>query len=322
MTSPHDVLGVSRDADDETIRAAFRKAAKAYHPDLNDGSEAAARRFKQIAAARDALLKGPELRLDVNRRLPFGPRRPGDQALDVQEYECENRNIRIAPRMTAGGVMTVLLVACVISSAVVFLPQRGVVAAFEQAIAGVLDMKDVAVRGPTARADVRRVSIEPQDTTPRDSEPQPIPTIDVAAVPSSNDAAAVPSVNDAAAVRSLNDNESKHATVATGAKKPNVERDRHKGDAGDTRAIEPHAAKRAPAAPAIAVASRVPEAQTPAGAAVAGRAAVNRLPPQPNATANPRPEPAPTTPRPTHALNGCWTDEGHGRWTPCDSGTD
>src|ERR1700730_8670579 len=61
MTSPYEVLGVSSGASDEAIRAAFRKAAKACHPDLNDGDEVAARRFKEIAAARDTILKNRKL---------------------------------------------------------------------------------------------------------------------------------------------------------------------------------------------------------------------------------------------------------------------
>ena len=33
----YDVLGVSRDADAATIKKAYRKLAKKYHPDTNEG---------------------------------------------------------------------------------------------------------------------------------------------------------------------------------------------------------------------------------------------------------------------------------------------
>ena len=38
----YDILGVSRRATEEDIRKAFRKAAKANHPDVNPGNAAAA----------------------------------------------------------------------------------------------------------------------------------------------------------------------------------------------------------------------------------------------------------------------------------------
>src|SRR5262249_15747687 len=54
--TPYDLLGLPPDADDETIAMAFREAAKRWHPDLNPNDPEAERQFKQIAAARDALL--------------------------------------------------------------------------------------------------------------------------------------------------------------------------------------------------------------------------------------------------------------------------
>lgn len=58
--NPYDVLGVPRDADDDTIRKAFRKAARKYHPDLNKAPGAEAR-FKAVNAAHD-VLSDPEKR--------------------------------------------------------------------------------------------------------------------------------------------------------------------------------------------------------------------------------------------------------------------
>jgi hypothetical protein len=54
--TPYDLLGLPPDADDETIAMAFREAAKRWHPDLNPNDPEAERQFKQISAARDALL--------------------------------------------------------------------------------------------------------------------------------------------------------------------------------------------------------------------------------------------------------------------------
>jgi DnaJ-class molecular chaperone len=52
---PYVVLGLSRDATEQQIRAAYRKLAKSFHPDLNPGDKAAEERFKKIASANDIL---------------------------------------------------------------------------------------------------------------------------------------------------------------------------------------------------------------------------------------------------------------------------
>jgi DnaJ-class molecular chaperone len=57
----YDILGVARGATEDEIRSAFRKLAKANHPDVNQGSAGAAERFKKIAAAND-ILSDPDKR--------------------------------------------------------------------------------------------------------------------------------------------------------------------------------------------------------------------------------------------------------------------
>ncbi len=65
-TDPYEILGVKRDANEAAIRAAYRKLAKRYHPDLNPGKADAAERFKQINAAND-ILSDPEKRARFDR---------------------------------------------------------------------------------------------------------------------------------------------------------------------------------------------------------------------------------------------------------------
>jgi molecular chaperone DnaJ len=49
------ILGVPKDASEETIKKAYRKLARKWHPDLNPGNKEAEKKFKEISAAYDAL---------------------------------------------------------------------------------------------------------------------------------------------------------------------------------------------------------------------------------------------------------------------------
>ncbi len=55
MAQPHEVLGVAANADEATINAAFRRAAKKFHPDLNNGDASGIQRLRRLIAARDFL---------------------------------------------------------------------------------------------------------------------------------------------------------------------------------------------------------------------------------------------------------------------------
>ena len=51
----YEVLGVERNADAETIKKAYRKAAIKFHPDKNPGDKEAEEKFKEAAEAYDVL---------------------------------------------------------------------------------------------------------------------------------------------------------------------------------------------------------------------------------------------------------------------------
>lgn len=55
------VLGVGRDADDSTIKKAYRKLAKKYHPDTSAGNAQAEEKFKEVTEAYE-ILSDPEKR--------------------------------------------------------------------------------------------------------------------------------------------------------------------------------------------------------------------------------------------------------------------
>ena len=51
----YEVLGVNKNADAATIKKAYRKLAKKYHPDSNEGNASAAEYFKEVNEAYDVL---------------------------------------------------------------------------------------------------------------------------------------------------------------------------------------------------------------------------------------------------------------------------
>ncbi|MGO3815688.1 MAG: DnaJ domain-containing protein, partial [Cellulosimicrobium funkei] len=53
-------LGVPKDADDAAIKKAYRKLARKYHPDQNQGDASAEAKFKEIGEAYAVLSDPPE----------------------------------------------------------------------------------------------------------------------------------------------------------------------------------------------------------------------------------------------------------------------
>ncbi|MEE2690338.1 MAG: molecular chaperone DnaJ [Pseudomonadota bacterium] len=62
----YSILGVTRDADEAAIKAAFRKGAMQYHPDRNNGDPTAEQKFKEINAAYECL-SDPQKRAAYDR---------------------------------------------------------------------------------------------------------------------------------------------------------------------------------------------------------------------------------------------------------------
>lgn len=138
MKDYYSILGVSRDADQEEIKRAYRRLARRYHPDVNKGDREAEERFKEITEAYEVLgdeekrrrydLQGSGMGLSAfmedfaDFTSPFGgifdmffgrpsrasrqaPRRGSDLVMEVEidleeAYRGEEREVEI-PRMSS-----------------------------------------------------------------------------------------------------------------------------------------------------------------------------------------------------------------------------
>lgn len=68
MTDWYKVLGVPRQATEETIKKAYRRLAKTYHPDAHPGSQEHERKFREISEAY-SILSDPEKRKKYDEEL-------------------------------------------------------------------------------------------------------------------------------------------------------------------------------------------------------------------------------------------------------------
>jgi molecular chaperone DnaJ len=92
--NPYEVLGVAKNASDDEIKKAYRKLARQYHPDANQGDAAAEERFKDVQGAYD-LLSDREKRKAYDTFGQVGARGfPGDGAdmggMRFEEFDLSN----------------------------------------------------------------------------------------------------------------------------------------------------------------------------------------------------------------------------------------
>ena len=90
VSDPYKVLGLSPDATDEEVKAAYRKLAKKYHPDLNPGNQRAAERMNEINAAYDQI-KNPQPQQDSYGG-SYGGGYGGAYGGAYQSYDAGERN--------------------------------------------------------------------------------------------------------------------------------------------------------------------------------------------------------------------------------------
>jgi curved DNA-binding protein CbpA len=101
MGTLYDLLGALPDDNAEGLRTAFRKAAKATHPDLNPDNPEAALRFRQLVRAHD-ILSDEEQRAAYNQLLAIATRQLPSKSRRVYEKLHRFASSTIAATIISG----------------------------------------------------------------------------------------------------------------------------------------------------------------------------------------------------------------------------
>ena len=80
----YEVLGIQKGADEATIKNAYRKLAKKYHPDVNPGDKTAEEKFKEVNEAYQ-VLSNPQKRAQYDQFGHDGPQLRYDLTISFEE---------------------------------------------------------------------------------------------------------------------------------------------------------------------------------------------------------------------------------------------
>lgn len=112
MKTLYELLGALPDDDADSLRAAFRKAAKANHPDFNPDNPEASQRFRRIIRA-NAILSDPQQRETYDRLLEIARR---------QQRHRSKRGFfsRAIPRLAVDAIASAVVTAVLIGGYLVY----------------------------------------------------------------------------------------------------------------------------------------------------------------------------------------------------------
>jgi tetratricopeptide (TPR) repeat protein len=106
MKTLYDLLGALPDDDADSLRAAFRKAAKANHPDFNPGNAEASEKFRRIVRA-NAILSDEQQRSAYDRMLKVAGQQ---QSRKPKRSIFSNTIHRLAADAMVSAVVSVMLI--------------------------------------------------------------------------------------------------------------------------------------------------------------------------------------------------------------------
>jgi tetratricopeptide (TPR) repeat protein len=196
MKTLYDLLEALPDDDAEGLRAAFRKAAKANHPDFNPGNPEASERFRRIVRA-NAILSDGQQRAAYDRLLEIAQRQQSPQP---KRGSPSSITRRLAADALTSAVVSVVLIGgyfVYISADRLPLASAQVVEIAKGEPAQAIPVKPAEISDAHGHAEqsVRPESIEASNTQP-DVNPQ---AADEPAKPDNTAAAATPGVAPASA---------------------------------------------------------------------------------------------------------------------------
>ena len=117
MATLYDLLGALPDDDADGLRAAFRRAAKASHPDVNPGNPEAAERFRRIVRA-NAILSDEQQRVAYDQLLEVARRQ--------QSPEPKRSNFSgTIPRLAADAIASAAVSAVLVGGYLLYRPVDG-----------------------------------------------------------------------------------------------------------------------------------------------------------------------------------------------------
>jgi len=106
----YDVLGVKENASTSEIKKAYRKLARKYHPDKNQGDRAAEERFKEVQTAYETLSDDKKRKqYEFERKGPF----PGGFSQTMNPggsfyQRADGRRMRVDPSGRSGGIEDII----------------------------------------------------------------------------------------------------------------------------------------------------------------------------------------------------------------------
>ncbi|XUM20151.1 J domain-containing protein [Bradyrhizobium oligotrophicum S58] len=150
MKTHYEVLGVSPRADLDTIKRAFRQAAKAHHPDLRGGADAASEHQLKLIIVAYNVLRDPGLRAEY------------DAHLAAERDRVRRERWDAILQFTAA---TAVLSAILIGLEILLLPSAGDWMS-RQATRSIVTPSPQADRGRSARSQVRPSRRLPSRTRP------------------------------------------------------------------------------------------------------------------------------------------------------------